>query len=122
MDSIESEWRTILRPVNVMEETYCSQLAHATWHLRQLNQVERDVIAASVRNRSFNGDSALRLMEWRRSAEITIQSALDHLEAHRRLRHQQGLSGPSTAGLATLAQTLASAYGANVRSEAASCR
>jgi len=112
MQAIEDEWRRILQPASLVEETYCSQLAHATWHLRCLNQVERDVIAESVRRRAFNGQSAVQLMEWRRAAEATIQTALDKIETCRRLQNEQAQPPrPATPGLAALAYSLAAGQG-----------
>jgi hypothetical protein len=80
---IEAEWRESIQPTNLIEETLCGQLAHATWHLRELNRTEREAIAHSVRNRSFDGDAALRLMQWRRSSEASIEAAPAQLAAYR---------------------------------------
>jgi len=82
---IEEEWRQRIQPDGLVEETLCAQLAHATWHLRCLHRAEREAIAAAARNRSFNGESAVSLMTWRRSAEAAIQNALEQLEGYRRI-------------------------------------
>ena len=82
---IEDEWRERVQPRGVVEETLCAQLAHATWHLRSLQRAEREAIAAAARERCFNGDTAVSLMTWRRSAETAIQEALVQLKSYRDL-------------------------------------
>lgn len=82
---IENEWRQQIQPSGVVEETFCAQLTHATWHLRCLQQAEREAIAVAARDRCFNGDTAVSLMTWRRSAETAIQTALQQLQSYRRL-------------------------------------
>jgi len=102
--AIEDEWRQRVQPGGLVEETLCAQLAHATWHLRSLHRAERESIAAAARNRSFNGEAAVSLMTWRKSAESAIQSALDQLESYRRLN-------PGSSHLAPAGDLLALANG-----------
>lgn len=83
IQAIEDEWRQQIQPSGVVEETLCAQLTHATWHLRCLQQAEREAIAAAARDRCFNGDTAVSLMTWRRSAEAAIQTALQQLQSYR---------------------------------------
>ncbi|MBY0502843.1 MAG: hypothetical protein K2X03_02970 [Bryobacteraceae bacterium] len=83
--AIEDEWRQRVQPEGLVEETLCSQLAHATWHLRCLHRAEREAILAAARNRSFNGEAALSLMTWRRSAEDAIQAAIGQLQTYRQI-------------------------------------
>jgi len=97
---IEEEWRQRIQPNGLVEETLCAQLAHATWHLRCLHRAERETIAAAARNRSFNGESAISLMTWRRSAEAAIQNALEQLEGYRRIG--PGVPRPVTADVSDL--------------------
>ena len=106
IQAIEDEWRQQIQPSGVVEETLCAQLTHATWHLRCLQQAEREAIAAAAKDRCFNGDTAISLMTWRRSAEAAIQSALQQLQSYRRLpeggaAHDESLDGSS--GLLALA-------------------
>ena len=85
IQAIEQEWRQQIQPAGVVEETLCAQLTHATWHLRCLQQAERESIAAAARERCFNGETAISLMTWRRSAETAIETALQQLQNYRRL-------------------------------------
>ena len=109
IQAIEDEWRQQIQPSGVVEETLCAQLTHATWHLRCLQQAEREAIAVAAKNRCFNGDTAISLMTWRRSAETAIQSALQQLQSYRRLPEggvdQESLDGSS--GLLALAAGVA---------------
>ena len=110
IQAIEDEWRQQIQPSGVVEETLCAQLTHATWHLRCLQQAEREAIAVAAKNRCFNGDTAISLMTWRRSAEAAIQSALQQLQSYRRLPegdavHDESLEGSS--GLLALAAGVA---------------
>ena len=115
---IEDEWRQRIQPEGLVEETLCAQLAHATWHLRCLHRAEREAIAAAVRNRSFNGESAVSLMTWRRSAETAIHHALEQLQSYRQIS-----TGPTPAlpAPAEVNDLLALAHSvAHARSHAAS--
>jgi len=104
---IEAEWRERIHPDGLIEETLCAQLAHATWHLRCLHRAEREAIAVAVRNRSFNGESAISLMTWRRSAEAAIHNALEQLEGYRRIGPAASKAVPAeVSGLLALSQAL----------------
>ena len=118
IQAIEDEWRQQIQPTGVVEETFCAQLTHATWHLRCLQQAEREAIAAAARDRCFNGETAHCLMTWRRSAEIAIQTALQQLRAYRQLAEGEedcgdlmalaaGAAGADGGGFHDLSLTLA---------------
>ena len=106
IQAIEEEWERAIQPVTMIERTYCTQLAQATWHLRCLNQVERDTIAESVRRGSFNGEHARQVMEWRRSTEASIQRALDQIQHYRRATNVRAAVAAPAPELARLAQAL----------------
>ena len=100
--AIEDEWREQIQPSGVVEETLCAQLTHATWHLRCLQQAEREAIALAARNRCFNGDTAVSLMTWRRSAETAIQTAIEQLQNYRRLSGAEAAQDESLNGSSDL--------------------
>ena len=102
IQAIEDEWRQQIQPSGVVEETLCAQLTHATWHLRCLQQAEREAIAAAARDRRFNGDTAVSLMTWRRSAEAAIQTALEQLQGYRRLPSGEAAPDGALAGSSDL--------------------
>jgi len=106
IQEIEAEWRKAIEPTTVIEQTYCTQLAQATWHLRCLNQVERDAIAESARRGSFNGASAIQVMQWRRSTEASIQHALDQIQQYRRTASVRTALPAAGMELGRLAQAL----------------
>lgn len=99
--ALESEWREKVQPHGLHEETLCAQLAHATWHLRSLQRAEREAIAASVRQGSFNGEAAMSMMQWRLSAEQAVNGALEQLQSCRRME-QRALPADGTSDLLAL--------------------
>jgi hypothetical protein len=110
MQAIEDEWHRAIQPTSTLERSYCAQLAQATWHLRCLNQVERETIADAVRRGSFNGENALQVMEWRRSTESSIQRALEQIQQYRRTTAvRNALPHDPAPDLNRLAQALGSA-------------
>ena len=102
IQAIEDEWRQQIQPSGVVEETLCAQLTHATWHLRCLQQAEREAIAVAAKNRCFNGDTAVSLMTWRRSAETAIQTALQQIQSYRRLPEGEAVQDGSLDGSSDL--------------------
>lgn len=111
IQAIEAEWHRAIQPTTTLERTYCAQLAQATWHLRCLNQLERDTIADSARRGSFNGASAVQVMEWRRSTEASIQRALDQIQNYRRTASVREALPALQPELAPLAQALGAGGG-----------
>lgn len=118
IEAIEREWHSKIQPEGLVEETLCAQLAHATWHLRSVHQAERESIAASVRNGSFDGESALTLMQWRLSVEDKINSALEQLERYRQMAQRELPRASSVGDLLALRQGLSRNAAAGVSSRA----
>lgn len=102
--AIEEEWRERIQPSGTFEQTICAQLAHATWHLKSLQEAEREAILAAAMNRGLNGDSAVSLMSWRLSAEAAIRNALEQLESYRRILPIEPSMLPEQLSLFALAQ------------------
>ncbi len=80
IEALEMAWLDAVQPASQIEIEICGQLAQASWHLQQLRVAERLVLQEAVRNRAFNGERGLRLMEWRRSTEESIRTLLSQIQ------------------------------------------